>query len=649
MPLKWLPSSLRFLVFFLASALLLAPPFLSSRSEEEKPVLLWLQDNSSSVKNALGKDTADYLKKTESLWKSWAKDYTLLPMSFGEDLRRDSAYRFTDSRTNMGNALQDALERYKDLNIGAIVLSGDGVFNEGNNPLYMPLGQAVPIYTVGLGDSVHPIDWRVARVQANKVVSMGSDFEVLVDVQADKMKGRSAQLVLSHKGKVLDQRSVTVSQDPFWSTYRFEVKATEKGFQRYTVELPVADGELHVDNNKLDFLVEVIDERTKVLVWSPFPHPDIAALEACLSGMPQYEWELHIGPSRPATLAQASLLVAYQLPASNLQGLPAGLPVWYILGRQTPMAQWNESQGLFKVQNNAPNMNNEVTPILEPNFNYFSLPHSIREVMAKLPPLQVPYGSYKMVADGQTLFRQQVGNVAMESPLWAMAHTDRPVALLCGEGLWRWRMYEFKNSKKHEVVDELVRQTLSFLNVRKDTRPFMVFMDKYILSDNEPIVMRGEFRNESGELDNVPDVYFEVKDSTGRSDRYGMEKSGNGYRADLGPHAPGTYAFVATLSNNGKTYTANGTFVVESVPLENLRGHSDFDLLYQLAQKSGGRFLPYASMDSLAYYLENDGHMSTLIHTAQRYRYWIDMPWLYFLLLGIVVTEWLLRKYWSAS
>lgn len=645
-PVRWLPALLRFFTCMLTAALLLAPAFPSTRTEEEKPLLLWLQDNSSSMKHALDKDSAAYRQKVQQLRDQWKDEYNLVEMSFGPVLGRDSSWKYDQHSTNIAGALQAATEQYQDQNIGAVILSSDGIYNEGLDPLYAPLGSAVPVYTIGIGDSTQPTDIAVTRVYANKTVAWNSNFEIMADIRADKLSGTATTLSIIHNGQSLAQAPVRVDKDRFTGSFRFEIKASEKGFQHYTVTLPQLNGEQNLSNNRMDFFVEVLDESVKVLIVAAAPHPDIAAIRDALESVPQYKVDVSNDVTLPAAAAQYSLIIAHQVPAAGAAKVAATqLPVWYILGRQSNLNVFSQQQDLLKI--NGGGNPNEVLPELNTAFSYFTLPAGIRETMAKMPPLQAPYGNYTAAAGAQVLMRQRIGAVTTNYPLWIFQNSPVPQAVLCGEGLWRWRLYEYKNTGKHEVIDELIRQTVNLLSSRKDARPFRVFMDKYILADNEAVTLYAELKNDNGELINTPDAALFLTDSSGKNLRYALEKSGNSYRLNIGLLAPGSYKFKGNVAYNGKSYVSEGSFIVTSVPLEQLRTHADFDLMSRLAGQTGGSFFTYGTMQYLTDSLHKNNAVRPVIHADKTYTELIDRRWLFFLVLLLAVAEWLLRKYWN--
>jgi hypothetical protein len=647
LPVKWLPALLRFFTCFLTAALLLAPAFPSTKTEEEKPLLIWLQDNSSSMRHALGKDSAAYRNKVNQLWDQWKDDYTLVPLAFGGDLNKDSLFNYKQRSTNIAAALQAATEQYQDRNIGAVILSSDGIFNEGLDPLYAPLGTAIPVFTIGLGDSTQPKDISITRVYANKTVALNSNFEIITDIRADKLNGSSTELSIIHQGKTIGHAAFKIDKDRFTTSIRFETKAEVKGFQRYTVSLPQQEGEENSSNNKIDFFVEVVDEETKVLILAAAPHPDIAAIREALESVPQYKVTVATGGELPA-LNNFNLVIAHQVPSLvGIQPELSNIPVWYILGRQSNINTFSQKQSLVKLSGggNA----NDVLPDLNTNFSYFTLAPNIRDIMAKMPPLQAPYGNYTVTGDAQVLMRQKIGNITTDYPLWIFRNGTVPQAVLCGEGIWRWRLYEYKNSGKHEVVDELIRQTVSLLSVKKDARPFRMFMDKYIFSDNEQVNIYAELKNDNGELVNTPQVNMTLADSAGKPLNYVLEKSGNNYHINVGLLAPGAYTFKGKTSYNGKNLESEGSFIVESVPLEQLRTYADYELLSRLSGQSGGSFFTWSNMQSLTDSLKKNPTVKPVIHADKTYTDLIDRKWLFFLILLIAAAEWLLRKYWNAS
>src|SRR5690606_35143405 len=115
---------------------------------------------------------------------------------------------------------------------------------------------------------------------------------------------------------------------------------------------------------------------------------------------------------------------------------------------------------------------------------------------------------------------------------------------------------------------ECIRQTILFLTAGSNDRPFQVTLPKYVWNDKEPIAFNAYLLNANNQQINTPEATLTVTDSAGHKQQYSFERAGNTYRLNIGIHEGGAYRYTATTSYNGKTYTANGSFVVESMPLE---------------------------------------------------------------------------------
>src|SRR5690606_30495757 len=152
-----------------------------------------------------------------------------------------------------------------------------------------------------------------------------------------------------------------------------------------------------------------------------------------------------------------------------------------------------------------------------------------RAVVDKMPPLHVSAGTIQLSPNAEALFVQPRGSGAA-APLWWLQQGSRPVALLAGTGIWRWRMYGYRYFKQHTVVDECIRQTMSFLTGNTQEKPFRVTLSKHVWSDQEPVIFQAYLLNVNNEQINTPEAELVVTDSAGRQQTYSFERAGSTYR-----------------------------------------------------------------------------------------------------------------------
>jgi hypothetical protein len=649
-PYPWLTSALRGLVVLLTLLLILIPDIIINKNFTEKPVVLLLQDNSRSVGNALGNDSAAYRKNMEALTLRLSGQYKVITWGFGASVQNDSAFHYTQPATDISAALARAQEFFGMQNLGAVILASDGRFNQGTNPAYQELALHGALYTVGLGDSSKQKDIRINRVYANKWVTINSSFEIRADIVAELCNGYNNSVLIKDGDELLASVPVSINSDRYDRSVAFTVKAGKAGLHHYTLTLPEANGEKNTANNRKDIFVEVVDAQKKILIVSSAPHPDVNAIKDALSGVESYKVSICTADNLPATLNDYNVIVLHGLPSLRnrigAQILAAKKPTWFILTGQTDIQGMNGLQTLTHTSI-APTGPHDMQLAFNTSFNAFTLPQHIQSVTDKMPPLISSTGNINVLPGSNILYTQRTAAGIM--PAWIMQHGSVPTAILAGEGIWRWRLYEFKNFNDHSVVDECIRQTIAFLAANNNEKPFNVVMPKYVWSDQEPVSMNAYLLNANNEQVNTPDAQLTITDSAGRKQNFSFERSGNAYNLNAGIWAGGTYTYSAKTTYNNKELSANGTFVVESMPLELMETGADYPLLYNLARKYNGGFVTAANVASLYDSISHNEHVKPVIQTNSETVPLVDRKWFFFVILIIAVGEWLLRKYWLAQ
>ncbi|RQO31277.1 hypothetical protein DBR32_04730 [Taibaiella sp. KBW10] len=635
-PVKWLPALLRFIAGSLTAGLLLAPAFSGLNNTEEKPTIIWLQDVSTSTKNALSQYQEKYQATQKATLAQLNKNYQVQIIGFGNTSIKDSIYTYTQKSTDIASAIERAAEQNQDKNIGAIIIASDGIYNEGSNPLFLQLPKPIPLYTIALGDSTTPKDIRINALHTNKTVSLGSTFEIFADIIATGLAGEQTTVSLNHNGKVLATQSLQINSINEASSISFNVVASTKGLQHYTVSVAKTGAEQNIQNNTQSAIVEVTEEKINVLLLAAAPHPDIAVIQNALKDAGQYKVDVVLNGSIPGNLKEYNVLIAYQFYAgTDLDNIPA----WYILG---PQNNPGLTKRIMSLTGTSPIASaNEPMALLNQSFNLYTLPANIKQTLPKMPPLTGVL--FQMKPGSNPLLSDQSGN-----SIWSYNPGKVPFSILNGTGLWRWNIYEYKNFKTQQTTPELIRQTVGFLQSPKDNKPFKLILPKHNLSDSEPLVVLAELRNSTGDLINTPEVILSVA-GTGKDMNYNFEKTGNSYRLQAGLLASGTYRLTAKVSYNGKTYEDYGLCYVSDVPLEALRTQSDYELLFQMAQKSQGRFFTQYNFNNLTDSLKKDGNIKIKIHSKSEIHPLIDLKWLFFLIIAIAASEWFLRKFWGMT
>jgi len=218
-------------------------------------------------------------------------------------------------------------------------------------------------------------------------------------------------------------------------------------------------------------------------------------------------------------------------------------------------------------------------------------------------------------------------------------------AVLAGEGLWRWRMYDFQTDANHETVDELIGKTIQYLSVKSDKRKFRCTTAKNLYYENERIGFDAELYNDSYELINDSDATLTITDSEGKAFPFNFNKTAAAYKLDAGIFPVGDYSFVAKTIYAGNNFQSKGKFSVIPKQLEALNTVANHQLLNSLAGKSGGAVFYDNQAQAITDSITNNATIKPVMFSNFENSAFINLKWLFFVLLAFLALEWFVRKF----
>ncbi len=644
--------ALRFLTVSILCFLLFAPLLRMNTRELEKPVILFLQDNTESI--TANADSSfiknEYTSQIATLAEKLNEKFEFKSFSFEHELNDSLKLDFGGKETDISKALADLSDRYENINIGAVILASDGIYNKGSNPLYNRRMLNAPVYAVAMGDTSVKRDLLIAQLRHNQLAYLNNTFPLQVVIQANQLKGKTTKLSIKRGSELIEEKSVLIDQDGFLQTLDFQLKASQTGIQRYSVSLQSLDGESSVKNNTRDFFIEIIDSRQKVLILAAAPHPDVAAIRRSLEQNPNYEVIVKQADAFNESVKPYSLVILHQLPSVTAmattviaEATSSGVPLWYIAGASSLPGALNSQQKLIQI-NGAKGGMNDVFATIDKSFALFTLSDELKEAIRKFVPLQVPYGNYAIQASAVPLFTQKIGTVSTQYPLFVFSSDpENKLAVLAGEGIWRWRMQDFAENGSHLLFDELISKVVQYLSVRNERKNLRVIA-RNSFNENERIRMDAEVYNASFELINQVDVNLIVKDDQGRSYPYSFARTSSAYSLDLGLFREGNYTYEARSKVGDKEFTASGKFLVKPVETEKNSSRADHNMLRTLAIRTGGELIKPTELLSLAEKISAREDVKPISHIESSIKELIRFPWIFILILALLSIEWFVRK-----
>lgn len=620
--------------------------------EVRKPIVVVAHDGSSSLRAAgdTAALTGAYARSLADLVAKLGEDHEVRTFTYGADLTDGLSFRQDAERTDIDQVFRAIQDRFAGPDLGAVIIDGDGIYNRGRDPLLSAERLGVPVMTIALGDTTVRPDIVLRDVEYNRVTYLGNAFPVLVRVKAHHLKGRTTRVSIMHGGREVAGKDLAVDADPFTTELSFLVKAEAAGTQRYAVQVRTVEGEVVLDNNHRSFIIEVLDDRKEVLILADVPHPDVAAIRQALEGVEGYRVSVAYGSDPGKAAEEVDLVVLHQAPTINTKGALApflqrlersDIPVWMVLGARSDL----QAAEAFGIQVRSPQPTYTDAQVdMGPPRSFFTLEAEDVRAYERFPPLQVPFGQYVLGKGATALMNQRVGMVRTEYPLITLqGQGARRSAVVCGEGLWRWRLADAQTGAAPVHFDRLMQRIAQFLSTDRTKDRFRV-NDVSEFAQGDPILLTAELYNASNEPVNTAEVALRVKDEAGHEFVYAFSPAGNAYRLDAGDLPPGRYTWTASTSLDGQRFTDAGTFEVSPVVVERLSTVADHALWQRIAARTGGLAVDMSGTAGLAEALDTDGRVAARSYAHAAFHDLVGLRWIFFLLLALLAIEWVMRR-----
>lgn len=654
----YLLSVLRFASATLLAILLLNPLLKYMDRDIQKPQVILAVDNSSSMVQS--RDSAlvrDNLPKVALGLEENLKDkFEVIRIQVGEGVELNESVDFSQKRSDLESVIAERHNLFSRSRGRGIILLSDGIYNSGKHPGYAALKSDVPVHTIGFGDTTMRRDLSVQDVRMNAITFLGNEFPVEIDVLATKAESVRSEVSIWSGGSKLGSETVVIEKDPFTRTVRFNLNASQAGSNDFVVRFAPAEGEYNLRNNTAYAATEVIDGRQRILISAHAPHPDIAALRSLIEAKDQYEVDVRLGDLSSVDKDRFDLVITHQMPTNGmeldyLKGLrDRQIPMLNILGTATSISHWNSLGADVTIQGNNRNYN-QAQGSWNRQFDLFELDDENSAFLNTFPPLIVPFGQYQSRGNGHTALLQKIGQVKTQMPLLVLSKADRyKRGVFCGEGLWRWKLYEFEERENNEVFSDFFSKLVQFLALKEDSRKFRVFPSKRNLFENEQITFRAEVYNDNYEAVNKNNVELIIRNDSGEVFNYNFVPRGRFYHLEPGSLPPGSYSFTAKTTMAGRALNAAGSFIVKPLVIEQLRLTADHKMLRQVAENSNGLFaypLP-DDVSRIVRSLVENGNSESVVRSYSTFKDIIDMKWLFYLIFGLLALEWGMRR-WAGS
>ena len=652
-------SSVRFVSVFLIYLLLLAPVLRTNISEIKKPIVIFTQDQSQSIREEMDSQALlQYQIRLEEIKEEFKSEFAVFSYAFGLNIREDIDYKFDDPASNCSSIIDFIGELYGDQNLGAVIYATDGIFNEGIDPVYSNLNFSAPIYPIALGDTSLKRDLLISKVLHNDIAYEGDQTTIQINIRAYNCSGSESEVQIqkyeSGRFEMIDGMSFSIDRDDYFRTIEMPLTVEGIGLKRYRVVLKSLSGESSSVNNIKDFFIEVIKAQQKILLLAATPHPDIAALKGLLEKNRNYELESHVLKDFKGSVNDFDLVILHQIPSLGNTAEPIfeelekqKKPVLTIVGSRTNLNLLNRRNSMVSIDGRS-DILNEVSGKIAPGFNLFNLSESIQRSLPDFAPMLAPFGEYKINPVAHILLYQRIGKIDTEYPLIILSEEDDiKSGIICGEGIWRWKLYDYLQNGNNQILEELIGKITQYLTLQEDKRRFRVYQNKNLLYENEEVFFDAELYNQSFQLINEPEVNITLLNSNNEAFNYTFTRQDQKYVLNTGKLPVDDYRWSASTSWAGEQFHAEGQFSIQTIQKENFQTVANHQILHHLAAKSGGEVVYPSNLDTLPVLIRSKENLRPVLYSIVKTRQAINLKWVFLLLLGLLILEWTARRYFG--
>jgi len=452
-------------------------------------------------------------------------------------------------------------------------------------------------------------------------------------------------LSIYYNGKRLFSKQLNFSKTDNVKIESFFLKAESKGNQYYTVRIENLENEQNVINNAKDFSINVVEEKSEILILTDIIHPDLGMLKKSIEQNKQHSVSILKIDNNKINASSYQLVILYQ-PNKKFKKiieeiLTKKIHYFIISGSNTDWNFLNSTQNIFKKK--ALSVTENYNPVF--NFDYGSF-MSYDIGFSNFAPLEDAFGAVKFSIPFKTLLYQKIGNIATEEPLLAtFDNNNQKGGVLFGENIWRWRMSSFNENKTFELFDGFIANLIQYLASDFKSKKLNVSI-KPIYFSNETIQVSANYFDDNLNLDKRVKLWLTVSNKeTNYLNKIPFALVKNRFVAELSNVPAFEYSYLVEVENQKESIS--GSFKVLPFEIEQQFTQSDDSALKILASNTNGAVYYNNQEIDMLQDLKMDERFKSIQKASILKTPLIDWKWLLGFIIFLLSIEWFTRKYFG--
>ena len=647
-----------------------------------------------------GGSRGDFIKSSfgnpdSPVMRALSERFLIRTFRFSTSTARVSApgdLQFAGTQTRLANAIESARQELAGLPVSGLILVSDGADTTDAtvaDALLASKAEALPVFTVGVGQETLSHDIQVGRVSTPRTALKGTSLLVDAVLTQTGYAGQTVTLDVEDGGRIVGSQPVRLPADGDPVSVRVRFTATEAGPRVFRLKVVPQPGEIVTQNNQRDVQIDIRDRKERILYYEGEPRFEMKFARQAIKGDQNLELvtlqrtaenkflrldidaagvELAAGfpKSREELFAYRGLVLG-SVEASAFTGdqlrmiaefvdvrggglLFLGGPRAFAEGgyEGTPVAEvmpvvLGRAGGVFSQLKIGPTRAGQAHAVTQLG----DTEQASADRWKSMPPLTT-VNTIDAIKPGATVLLSATDERRRERVVLAYERYGRGKSIAFPvQDSWHWQMdatMRVEDQTHENFWRQLLRWLVDGVPDVVETRPLT---DR--VEPGQPVTLTADVVDQRFVELNDANVVARVTAPSGKTIAVPMQWTGerNGqYRANFETSETGWYEAKVEANREGKS-VGTGVAHVRTAPddAEYFDAAMHAPLMKRIAQDTGGRFYPADKMTTLPDDLKYSGRGVTAVEERELWH----MPILLIALVGIVCTEWGLRRIWRLA
>lgn len=663
----------RYILLFLRSIALISllfiffePVLTLTKKEIITPSNLFFFDNSRSIKIDDGTNRISTMESAIEEISNTKLNGRTKYFSFGskvKQINKDSLkyLNFSEPSTDFASIFNNL--NHNNENISSVTIISDGVITEGSTPIYTAQKLEIPVFTIGIGDSIKKNDVDIVNILHNDYIYAETPTTILVTITNKGYANKNTVISLFEDNRLLEQKNISLDRSGV-NSISFDYTPKQSGEKKLSVKINSLEGEATTSNNQKVFYINVLSNKINVLIISGSPSSDLTFIKNALSNDNNLKVNtlIQITPGKflesneNTKLDSANIIYMIGYPTNIINEdfysrlinklNNQNTPLFFVLTGDISISKLGLVKNLlpFSIQR-VENHYLEVQPDIQTSelSNPIIKGNTISE-WNNLPPVDQPIATLIANPESNVISTIKNRNVPHTNPLILSRNfgSKRSIAVLAKD-IWKWKL---QTANKNSILfDNFVINSARWLNAPEGKKRVRISTSKKIYSIGEPVEFSAQVYDESFNPVNDAEVKLSIIKNDFKSELL-LNSIGNGlYEGEFRPNQNGDFSFSGSAILDGKILGSDkGSFNVGDVDIEFLNTRMDYPLLNSLSTQSDGKYFePNQIKDLLKKVDQLNLRSSKEKLNVSEIKLWSD-EWLLIIIILLFSLEWFLRK-----